>query len=149
MSQRDRAPSAELDRQRIDKWLWHARVVKTRTLAQSLVTSGRVRVNRAKVNTASASVRNGDVLTITLDRQVRVIKVAGFAERRGSATEAARLFDDLTIVESTPSSTECDGRSVETDKVAPRPSAPLKEPGGRPTKKARRDLKRLDPKAWN
>lgn len=83
-------------RQRIDKWLWHARVVKTRSLAQDLARSGHVRVNRERVAAASATVRTGDVLTITLDRRVLVLRVLGFAERRGPAPEARRLYEDLS-----------------------------------------------------
>lgn len=118
----------EVDRQRIDKWMWHARVVKTRTLAQRLVRSGNVRVNRDKVSDASRSVRLGDVLTIALSAQVRVLKVAGFAERRGSATLAADLFEDLT------------------PPPAPRQSSdgPAEHPPSRrPTKKQRRQLTAL------
>jgi len=85
-------------RQRIDKWLWHARVVKTRTLAQKLVNSGKVRVNREKVLAASAQVKTGDVMTIALLSRVRVLKVVGFSERRGSASVAQALFEDLTSV---------------------------------------------------
>lgn len=82
--------------QRIDKWLWHARIVKTRTGAQKLATSGRVRVNREKTGTSSQQVRAGDVLTITLDGGVKVLRVVGFAERRGPAAEAVALYEDLS-----------------------------------------------------
>jgi ribosome-associated heat shock protein Hsp15 len=117
-----------LDRQRIDKWLWHARVVSTRSSAAALCTSGLVRVNSARIDTSSRPVRPGDVITIALDRNVRILKVAGFAERRGSAEFARVLFEDLTP-----------------------PPAPLKEPGagardegaGRPTKRERREIDRL------
>ena len=78
-----------MDRQRIDKWLWHARVVRTRSAAAALAASGHVRLNSQRIDAASRTVRAGDVVTIALDRTVRVLKVAGFAERRGSA-EAAR-----------------------------------------------------------
>ena len=90
---RDAAPAE--DRQRIDKWLWHARVVKTRTAAQDLVRSGHVRLNRARIDTAAQPVRIGDVLTVTLARQVLVLKVLGFADRRGPAPAARLLYEDL------------------------------------------------------
>ena len=81
--------------QRIDKWLWHARFARTRTAAQRLIEDGHIRVNREKVSASSRAVRVGDVLTIALARGVRVIRVLGISERRGSATAAAELFGDL------------------------------------------------------
>ena len=85
-----------MDRQRIDKWLHNARVVKTRTSAAELVTSGLVRVNSARVVAPSHPVKVGDVLTIALDRRIRLWKVADFAERRGDATAARRLYVELS-----------------------------------------------------
>jgi ribosome-associated heat shock protein Hsp15 len=81
-----------LDRQRIDKWLWHARVVRTRSAAAGLVAAGHVRLNSERVTAASRLVRAGDVVTIALDRAVRILKVAGFAERRGDAEAARGLY---------------------------------------------------------
>ena len=91
--QLDAAASAE--RQRIDKWLWHARVVRTREAAAALAAAGHVRINGIRVKAPAAPVRCGDVVTIALDRGVRVLKVCGFAPRRGDAAEARRLFEDL------------------------------------------------------
>ena len=85
-----------MDRQRIDKWLWHARIVKTRTSAAELVTGGLVRVNSARVVAPSHPVKVGDVLTIALDRRIRLWKVADFAERRGDATAARKLYVELS-----------------------------------------------------
>ena len=85
-----------MDRQRIDKWLWHARVVRTRSAAAALAASGHVRLNSQRIDAASQIVRTGDVVTIALDRAVRVLKVAGFAERRGSADDAKALYEDLS-----------------------------------------------------
>jgi ribosome-associated heat shock protein Hsp15 len=82
--------------QRIDKWLYFARVVKTRTLATKLTQSGKVRINRQKTDNAARRVRPGDVLTITLRGRVLVLKVLEIGSRRGSATEAASLFEDLS-----------------------------------------------------
>lgn len=84
------------ERLRIDKWLWFARLAKTRTLAQKLATSGRVRVNRDKIENAARPVKIGDVLTIALDSGVRVLRIAGLATRRGPAAEAQLLYEDLT-----------------------------------------------------
>ncbi|WP_051387129.1 RNA-binding S4 domain-containing protein [Bradyrhizobium sp. ARR65] len=83
------------DRQRIDKWLWHARVVKARTSAAALVEAGHVRINGVRETAPGHSVKLGDVLTIGLDRSVRILKVIGFAERRGDAQAARVLFEDL------------------------------------------------------
>ena len=83
------------DRQRIDKWLWHARVVRTRSAAAELAASGHVRVNGARVAAPAKPVRAGDVVTIALDARVRVLKVTGFALRRGGAAEGQALYEDL------------------------------------------------------
>jgi ribosome-associated heat shock protein Hsp15 len=84
-----------LERQRLDKWLWHARVVKARTSAAALVESGHVRINGARERSPGHGVKVGDVLTIGLDRTVRILKVIGFAERRGDAAAARLLYEDL------------------------------------------------------
>jgi ribosome-associated heat shock protein Hsp15 len=84
-----------LDRQRLDKWLWHARVVKARTSAAALVEAGHVRINGARETAPGHAVKVGDVLTVGLDRTVRVLKVAGFSERRGDAAAARGLYEDL------------------------------------------------------
>ena len=84
-----------LERQRLDKWLWHARVVKARTSAAALVEAGHVRINGVREKSPGHAVKIGDVLTIALDRTVRILKVAGFSERRGDATAARVLYDDL------------------------------------------------------
>jgi ribosome-associated heat shock protein Hsp15 len=80
-----------LERQRLDKWLWHARVVKARSSAAALVEAGHVRVNGVREKAPGHAVKAGDVLTIGLDRSVRVLKVVGFAERRGDAPAVRRF----------------------------------------------------------
>ncbi|PDT78201.1 RNA-binding S4 domain-containing protein [Bradyrhizobium sp. C9] len=84
-----------MDRQRLDKWLWHARVVKARTSAAELVASGHVRINGTREKSPGHAVKAGDVVTVALDNSVRVLKVTGFAERRGDATAARVLYEDL------------------------------------------------------
>ena len=86
----------EGDRRRIDKWLWYARLAKTRTAAQALATSGRVRVNRERNSSASRPIKVGDVLTVAFDAVVKVLRVTALGERRGPASEARLLFEDLT-----------------------------------------------------
>ena len=84
------------ERQRIDKWLWHARVVRTRPDAARLATSGRVRINGTRIKTAGHGVRAADVVTIALDGRVRVLRVCAFAERRGSSALGRTLYEELT-----------------------------------------------------
>ena len=101
--------------QRLDKWLWHARTVKTRSLAQKLVTSGKVRIDSERTVSASAKLRIGQVLTITLDREIRILRVCGFSDRRGPYTLASQLYEDLSPpkpdrLKSSPST---DGKRVE------------------------------------
>jgi len=119
-----------LDRQRVDKWLWHARVVRTRQAAAALVTSGHVRINARRIDAASRPVRPGDVVTVALDRAVRVLKVLGFAERRGSAEDARSVCEDMTPPAAAPSR-------------EPPPPAVREAGTGRPTKQDRRAIDRL------
>jgi ribosome-associated heat shock protein Hsp15 len=91
-----REESANPDRQRIDRWLWHARIVRTRDAAVALADAGHVRVNGAKIDAPGRFVRTGDVITVALDHNVRVLKVRGFIERRGPASTGQSLYDDLT-----------------------------------------------------
>lgn len=84
-----------MDHQRIDKWLFHARVVRTRASAAELVAKGHVRLNGARETSPGHGVKAGDVLTIALDARVRILKVVTFAERRGDAQAAHALYDDL------------------------------------------------------
>ena len=117
--------------QRIDKWLFFARIAKSRSLAAKLAQSGRIRVNRDKIDHASQPVKAGDVLTITLDRQVRVLRRlppasgAGRSRRRGCSTRTGRR------------------RLRPKEERLPSMLPPLRERGsGRPTKRERRKLDR-------
>jgi ribosome-associated heat shock protein Hsp15 len=84
-----------VERQRIDRWLWHARLVRTRGAAAALAGGGFVRVNGTRIDAPGRMVRTGDVVTVALDHGVRVVKVMGFVERRGSAVTAGTLYQDL------------------------------------------------------
>jgi ribosome-associated heat shock protein Hsp15 len=88
--------SATPARQRLDRWLWHARLVRTRGAAAALADAGYVRINGTRVDAPGRQVRTGDVITVALDRRVRVLKVRAFAKRRGPATVAATLYEELT-----------------------------------------------------
>jgi ribosome-associated heat shock protein Hsp15 len=81
--------------QRIDKWLWCARFFKTRALATRACQEGRVRVSGQPVTKAHHAIKLGDVLTFPLGANIRVVRVAAFALRRGPATEARSLYEDL------------------------------------------------------
>lgn len=119
-------------RQRIDKWLFFSRAVKSRSLAAKLVVAGRVRINRDKAAQASDLVKPGDVLTITLDRRIFVWKVLGAGVRRGPAEEARTLYEDM----SPPPAPKGD--------AFPDAIPALREAGsGRPTKRERRLTDRL------
>jgi ribosome-associated heat shock protein Hsp15 len=88
-------PAAE--GQRIDRWMWHARLVRTRDAAAALADSGYVRVNGQRVRAASRVVHTGDVITVALPRTVRVLKVRGFVERRGPAAAGVTLYEELEL----------------------------------------------------
>jgi len=90
------APPAAAEQQRVDRWLWHARLVRTRGAAAALAGAGYVRVNGARVEAPGRVVRMGDVITVALDRRVRVLKVRAFAARRGPAAAAADLYEELS-----------------------------------------------------
>ncbi|MCG7574316.1 RNA-binding S4 domain-containing protein [Phaeobacter sp. CNT1-3] len=107
-------------KQRLDKWLWHARFYKTRGLASKMVSAGHVRVNSDKVSKPAHSVKPGDVLTFPQGNQIRVVRIEGIGDRRGPAPEAQTLYTDLTEPkESVPRSPKFEGK-------------------GRPTKRDRR-----------
>lgn len=81
---------------RLDKWLWHARFYKTRSLASKVCKGGKIRINGQHAVKASSTVKAGDVLTFTKGTDVKVIKVLAPGERRGPATEAQTLYEDLS-----------------------------------------------------
>lgn len=113
---------------RLDKWLWFARFVKSRSLATRLVTDGNMRINGAPTQKAHYAVKVGDVLTFALGPHIRVVRVAALGLRRGPAPEARLLYEDL-------------------DPPAPRTAKPAfeaREAGaGRPTKRDRRRIATL------
>jgi ribosome-associated heat shock protein Hsp15 len=117
------------DRQRVDKWLWHARLVRTRAAAAALAGGGYVRLNGARIDAASRPVKAGDVVTVALDRRVRVLKVTGFAERRGPPAATLGLFEDLApVMPATPAAVASGQREAGA---------------GRPTKRERRNMTRF------
>jgi len=140
------APSAA-GPQRLDKWLWFARLAKPRTQAAALVTAGRVRVNRERINRPSHSVKRGDVVTATVGRDIRVLKVRAFIERRGPVSEAQATYEELTAT-AVPTKRLVSGsgrRTSGADGTAGVASHAARAPGaGRPTKRDRRAIDKLD-----
>ncbi|MGF1446944.1 MAG: RNA-binding S4 domain-containing protein [Pikeienuella sp.] len=129
-------------RLRVDKWLWHARFFKTRGLAADCAGSGRLRVNGQRCEKPAQPVGPGDVLTFAQAGRIRVIRVTAIGNRRGPASEAATLFEDLDPPQTAP--------AVEHDRaenaVAGRTPASDTDPAagaGRPDRRARRDITKL------
>lgn len=118
-------------KQRIDKWLFFARIVKSRTLAGKLAAAGGVRTDGQKINQASHQIAVGQVLTISLERQTKILKVLLPGERRGPAPEAQTLYEDLTPPPP-PKEQTFTAAKIKRD-----------EGSGRPTKKERRETDRL------
>lgn len=121
---------------RIDKWLWHARFFKSRTQASALCAGGKIRVDGDAVAKAHAPVRPGQVLTFVQGRHVRVIKVLAIGTRRGPASEAQALYEDL-------SPPQPETAMPRTDRKSAAPSGKRDRGAGRPTKRERRDTDRL------
>ncbi|WP_372618487.1 RNA-binding S4 domain-containing protein [Falsiroseomonas sp.] len=89
-------PGVDADWQRLDLWLWCARLAKTRADCTRLVAGGAVRLNRQPTDKAHARLRVGDVLTLALHGRVRVWRVLSLAARRGPPAEARLLYEDLS-----------------------------------------------------
>ena len=89
------APPAE-EGLRLDKWLWQARFFKTRALAAQLIERRRLRINREVVTKSHYRVRPGDVLTFPYGQTVRVVRILALGTRRGPASEAQALYEEVT-----------------------------------------------------
>ncbi len=125
------APPGGLASQRLDRWLWFTRLVKSRTLAAALVSDGKVRVNRERTDKPSQTVRVGDVVTTAAHREIHVLKVAALGTRRGPPAEARALYEDLSPPPPPPEEKAARGVFI-------------RAPGsGRPTKRDRRQIDRL------
>lgn len=119
--------------QRIDKWLWCARIVKSRSLGAELAMAGAMRLTRGRttrrIEKASIEIKAGDRLSFILGARLRILEVVSCAARRGPANEARTLYVD---------------HSPPVEKVAvPRPVAERAKGAGRPSKKDRRAIDRL------
>jgi ribosome-associated heat shock protein Hsp15 len=122
------------DNQRIDHWLWCARMLKSRTLANKLVSAGKVRCNGKRIHKPGQKIAVNDVLTFALRGRIVILEVRTLATRRGPYREAVGLYNDL---------------SPPAEAAAPatpdQPGAPARrDPGsGRPTKRERRAMQAL------
>lgn len=125
---------------RLDKWLWFARLFKSRTLAAKLCQSGRVRVNGNLIGKSKHSIFEGDVLTFPKGPHIRVIKILKLGERRGPAQEAEGLYEDLD-----PPAARSERNELENTDVRTAPVAQRERGSGRPTKTERRAMDKLRP----
>ena len=128
MTRHEEQPAA---RQRIDKWLFFARLRKSRSLAAKSVEAGDVSVNGTKIRQPSVMVRPGDTIVLSLDRHDMVVKVLLPGERRGPYEEARLLYHDMT-----PPAPPREERNVFAQATRERGT-------GRPTKRERRETDRL------
>ncbi|MBJ3786204.1 RNA-binding S4 domain-containing protein [Devosia sediminis] len=122
-----------LRKERLDRFLFFSRAVKSRTLAQKIIESGAIRVNSERTERTDHKVGAGDVLTMSLHNRIVVWRILDPGTRRGPANEAQGLYEDIS-----PPPVPKAERSPYEAAIAERP------PGaGRPTKKERRDTDRL------
>jgi ribosome-associated heat shock protein Hsp15 len=129
------ATSLSGSRQRIDKWLFFARMAKSRSIAQDLIRSNHVRVNGELVSQPSSQVKPGDRIELALERRDVVLVVRSGGERRGPFEEARLLYEDLSPP------------PEERQRLTLFEQAQRMQGSGRPTKKERRETDRLFPDA--
>ncbi len=111
--------------QRLDLWLFYARFFKSRSLATDAIAQGPMRINQVPTGKSHFRIKAGDILTFGKNDRIRIIKIIALAARRGPASEAQTLYEDLA--------------PPEMNKTLPPSSAD----SARPTNKQRRDLIRL------
>jgi ribosome-associated heat shock protein Hsp15 len=115
---------------RLDKWLWQARFVKSRSLAAKLIETAGIRVNGQRIAKPAYAVGPGDVLTFALGKRIVVARILALGTRRGPAPEARALYEDLS-----------------PPPPPPDLSRPVPAPGGRPDKRDRRRFPPAAPEA--
>ena len=116
---------------RLDTWLWYARFYKSRSLSSKAILSGKLRLNSNKIIKPASKVKINDVLTINHINMVRIIQVQSLGSRRGPASEAQKLYNDLS------------GNIIDASKINSVSEKPKKETNKRPTKKDRRILDKI------
>ncbi len=135
MEKEPQAASLSGSRQRIDKWLFFARMAKSRSIAQDLIRSNHIRVNGELVSQPSSQVKPGDRIELALERRDVVLVVRSGGERRGPFEEARLLYEDLSPP------------PEERQRLTLFEQAQRMQGSGRPTKKERRETDRLFPDA--
>lgn len=130
------SPEVELQVQRLDRWLWFSRAVKSRTLAAAQIEAGKIRVNLVKITKPSYCVKPGDVITSAANKDVRILQVKALGMRRGPAPEAQLLYEDKT-----PQPVARD--PTDTASLEAHGSGQREAGSGRPTKRERRQFERL------
>lgn len=123
---------SDLEKVRLDKWLWAARFFTTRSRAAEAIQAGRVEMGGARAKPAR-EVRVGDEIRVTAGASTRTVRVRGLSERRGPASAAALLYEE------TPASRELRERLAAERRLAPPPGLDA----GRPSKRDRRQIERL------
>ena len=116
---------------RLDIWLWYARFYKSRSLSSKAILSGNLRVNSIKIIKPASKVKINDVLTINHVNKVRIIRIQSIGARRGPASEAQALYNDLSVDGTTTSRIKDVSEKSKTDT------------NKRPTKKDRRILDKI------
>ena len=116
---------------RLDTWLWYARFYKSRSLSSKAILSGKLRLNSIKIIKPASKVKINDVLTINHINMVRIVQVQSLGSRRGPASEAQKLYNDLS------------GDMIEASKIKSVSEKSKKETNKRPTKKDRRILDKI------
>jgi len=126
-----------MDKLRIDKWLWAARFYKTRSLATDEIDKGRVRINDLEVKPAK-EVKVGDTVTLRQGPATRTLVVRGISDKRGGAPQAQLMYEE------TEASLRLREQLTEQRRLEPASS----QEHGRPTKRDRRDIEKVNNKSW-
>ena len=121
-----------MEKSRLDKWLWHARLFKTRVLAAREIRAGHVRVNGDRVK-PSRSLELNDLLAIRREDFIQELRIVDFGVRRGPAKEAAMLYQETKETE-----------AARLDSTARRKAGTTRAPApvGRPDKRQRRNIRK-------
>ena len=125
--------SEPIRKERLDRFLFFSRALKSRTLAQKLIETGAIRVNSERSTRSDHKVGAGDVLTMSLHGRIVVWRIVDCGTRRGPASEAQGLYEDLS-----PPALPRAEQSPYDAAIAPRDDG-----AGRPTKKQRRETDKL------
>ncbi|PCI64191.1 MAG: RNA-binding protein S4 [Kordiimonadales bacterium] len=132
MPDTDRANTDTGAKLRLDKWLWHARFFKTRSLASKVCKANKVRINGTIAQKSSATVKVGDMLTFPQANQIKVVKLLDLGTCRGPASEAQLLYDDQSP------------KIEKASAIAAGELSGMRDQGaGRPTKAERRAITKL------